>query len=255
MMDKSYWGNWKRRLSQLLFLGVIGEFSFYGVFRCPFAVPYVGCGNCPVLQCPGRSLWLPVWIGLLISAIALGRAFCGWGCPGGLLSDLLSKLALFRVKVRNRLETASKLTVAAACILLFFVLNNPRWAIPIRTGEFFNSVRLTFEHASPFWLERTAFILAGIALAVLIPHFWCRFLCPTGGLLELFGKISLVKYYKTAACNECDRCRAACMAGTRPAEAGCTNCGDCIGSCPAEAIEFGRPGKPPPEENATQQAA
>ena len=32
--------NIPRRLSQFFFLVVLGEFAFYGIFRCPFAVPY-----------------------------------------------------------------------------------------------------------------------------------------------------------------------------------------------------------------------
>ena len=43
-----------RRLSQALFLGILGQWSFYGIFRCPFLVPYVSCQNCPVITCHGR---------------------------------------------------------------------------------------------------------------------------------------------------------------------------------------------------------
>jgi ferredoxin-type protein NapH len=243
-------GNWKRRASQLGFLVILGEFSFYGVFRCPFAVPYVSCGNCPVLQCPGRDLWIPVWIGLLISGIVFGRAFCGWGCPGGLVSELLGKLALLRGEARRALEAVSKYPVVIASLVAFFVLSNPRWAIPIRTGDFFESVSLTFEHADQLWLWRTGFILGGLALALIIPHFWCRHLCPTGGLLELFNRFSLVKYFKTSACNDCDSCRRVCFAETRPAEVNCVNCGDCGKSCPVDAIKLGHGEKKHEEQRA-----
>ncbi|MGO8822718.1 MAG: 4Fe-4S binding protein [Desulfomonilaceae bacterium] len=238
-MLESFKTNWKRRLSQLGFLVILGEFSFYGVFRCPFAVPYVNCGNCPVLQCPGRKLWIPVWLGLAISGLLFGRSFCGWGCPGGLVSELLGKLALFRGKVRNSIESLTKYLVILASLVIIFILTNPRWAIPIRIGDFWGSVSLTFEHANQLWLWRTGFILGGIALALLIPQFWCRYLCPTGGLLELLNRISVVKYFKTSACNECDSCRRACFTETRPAEINCTNCGDCMQSCPVDAIKFG----------------
>ncbi|MFH0826148.1 MAG: 4Fe-4S binding protein, partial [Pseudomonadota bacterium] len=127
-----------------------------------------------------------------------------------------------------------------ASLVLVFLLNNPRWAIPIRTGDFFNSVSLTFEHADQLWLWRTGFILGGLALALIIPHFWCRYLCPTGGLLELLNRVSFVKYFKTSACNACDSCRSVCPAETRPAEVNCVNCGDCRETCPVDAISLGR---------------
>jgi ferredoxin-type protein NapH len=231
--------DWKRRVSQLGFAALLGEFSFYGIFRCPFAVPYVSCGNCPVLQCPGRSLWMPVWIGLLVSGLIFGRAFCGWGCPGGLLSELLNKLAPYNVKIRNSVERWSKNLIVIATLIAFFVMNNPRWAIPIRTGTFFNSVLLTWEHANRLWFWRTEFVLAGIAATIIVPHFWCRFLCPTGGLLELLSRISAFNYLKTSACNDCDSCRKSCMAATRPGETNCLNCGDCKSVCPVGAIKFG----------------
>ncbi len=223
----------------MVFLAILGEFSFYGVFRCPFAVPYVSCGNCPVLQCPGRDLWIPVWIGLLVSGIVFGRSFCGWGCPGGLVSELLGRLAVLRGRARNTLEAVSKYPVVVASLAVLFLLHNPRWAIPIRTGDFFNSVSLTFEHADQLWLWRTGFILGGLGLAIIIPHFWCRYLCPTGGLLELFNRIAIFKYFMTPACTDCDSCRDGCLAETRPAETNCVNCGDCKPTCPVDAIRIG----------------
>ena len=95
---------WKRRITQSGFLVLLGEFSFYGIFRCPFAVPYVSCGNCPLTQCPGRQLWLGFWIVLLVSAVIFGRFFCSWACPGGLVSDLLGKVSLIRGKIKGTLE-------------------------------------------------------------------------------------------------------------------------------------------------------
>ena len=70
--------NIPRRLSQIIFLVILGEFSFYGIFRCPFAVPYTDCGACPVVQCPGKKLWLGFWILLPITLLLFGRGFCSW---------------------------------------------------------------------------------------------------------------------------------------------------------------------------------
>ena len=233
---------WKRRITQGAFLIFLGEFAFYGIFRCPFAVPYVSCGNCPVMQCPGRKLWFGFWIMLPVSAIIFGRFFCGWACPGGLVSELLGKVSLMRGKIKGTLEKVLSqgkyLMVAVSFVVLFF-LNNPRWAIPIRAGNFFNAVKLTFEHADNFWIVRTLFILLGLALAIVIPGFWCRYLCPTGGILEVFSKFSLLKYFTTKDCNDCDTCRELCDLETRPLEINCTNCGACDTICPVDVIKVG----------------
>ena len=189
---------WKRRVVQLISLAVIGEFSFYGIFRCPFAIPYVSCGNCPVIQCPGRKLWLTIWLVILGSAILFGRSFCGWACPGGLVSEILSRFSVFKNKIKGRLEmmlNSGKYLFLLLSLYYFVFTVNPRWAIPIRTGEFFTSVGLTFEHANNLWLTRTIIVLAALALALFIPHFCCRYLCPTGGCLEIFRKFSIFKYF------------------------------------------------------------
>ena len=237
---------WKRRITQGAFLIFLGEFAFYGIFRCPFAIPYVNCGNCPVIQCPGRKLWFGFWIILPVSAIIFGRFFCGWACPGGLVSELLGKVSLMRGKIKGTLQkvlfSGKYLMVAVSLVVLFF-LNNPRWAIPIRVGDFFSSVKLTFEHADILWLARTLFILLGMAVAILIPGFWCSYLCPTGGMLEAFRKISLFKYFMTKDCDDCDKCREVCDLETRPLETNCTNCGACGTMCPVDAIKVGWKGK------------
>ena len=246
MIDRIKNFQWKRRITQAGFLILLGEFSFYGIFRCPFAVPYVSCGNCPVTQCPGRKLWLGFWIILLVSAVIFGRFFCGWACPGGLVSELLGKVSLIRGKIKGTPDKAlssGKYLMVGISLAVFFFFNNPRWAIPIRVGDFFNSVKLTFEHADNFWIIRTLFILSGLVLGILIPAFWCRYLCPTGGILDVFNKFSLFKYFMTKDCDDCDKCREVCDLETRPLEANCTNCGACDTMCPVDAIRVGWKGK------------
>ncbi|UCF34976.1 MAG: 4Fe-4S binding protein [Phycisphaerales bacterium] len=235
--------HWARRLSQVFFMFLLGEFAFYGVFRCPFAVPYVSCGNCPVTQCPGRKWWIPIWAGILLSGLVLGRVFCGWACPAGFVSDVLGQAAPLRRKLAgsvDRILSMGKYVVLVAAVGVFVVLSNPRWAIPIRTGEFFRSVKLTFEHADSLWIGRTAFVLVAIGSGVVLSHFWCRYLCATGGILEILNKIAIFKYHRTANCNDCDECHEVCPVETRPAETNCNNCGDCARVCPTGAIKLGR---------------
>lgn len=234
-----------RRVAQLAGTAILGQWSLYGVLRCPFVVPYVSCQNCPVITCHGRlfSMFWGFWLLLPLSVVVVGRAFCGWACPGGLAVQLLGKVAPFSRRFGGRLTRLAgygKYLAVAASLYVYYVLSQPRADVPIRVGAFFESVALTFEHAQLLWLVRTAVVLGVLALGLVFSAAWCRFACPTGGVLEALKGVSLFKVFKTSACNGCGKCDKVCELSTRPEEANCTNCGDCLGVCPAGAIGFGR---------------
>jgi ferredoxin-type protein NapH len=237
--------SWLRRVTQFAALIPLGQWSFYGIFRCPFPVPFIDCQVCPVITCWGRitTLFWGFWLFLPLSVLIFGRAFCGWLCPGGLVNQLIGKASIKKLRVRNtftRIAPWGLLLGLVVSLILLLGLHNPRWMIPIRTGEFWNSIRLSFEHASGYWLVRTFVVLGLVAAGLAVANLWCRFACPAGGLLELIKRVSLFKIFKTNACNDCDACLKVCEMGSRPSEVNCTNCGDCLKSCPVDAIKIGR---------------
>ncbi len=234
-----------RRIIQLVMLAVLGQWAFYGIFRCPFLVPFVGCRVCPVITCWGRitAYFWTFWLALPLSVMFAGRAFCGWLCPGGFVNQMLGKLSFAKLRVDNRFVRLAPYGLAIGLLVAAFLwigLQNPRAMVPIRVGEFWNSIRLSFEHASLAWLVRTFVVLGLVAAGLLVANLWCRFACPTGGLLELFKGAAFFRVFKTDACTNCDACRRVCEMGARPDETNCTNCGDCLHSCPVDAIKFGR---------------
>ena len=172
-----------RKFSQLAMLVLLGQWSFYGIFRCPFLVPYVSCQNCPVITCHGRilSMFWGFWLLLPIATLAFGRVFCGWACPGGLTVQLLSRIA------RSNCEPVTASTSSCPMVntpasplhsICFYFLGQPRVDIPIRVGDFFQAVALTFEHADPSWLIRTIFILGLVVASLVVANVWCRYACP-----------------------------------------------------------------------------
>lgn len=228
-------------LASTLFLG---EWGLYGAFRCPFVVPFVSCQNCPVLTCPGqisRMFWgfWGVWIAV---GLFFGRTFCGWLCPGGLVNRALS-LNPFKPR-ENSANTApflwGKYLLLAGGLWAWFILGQPRVNVPIRVGEFWPSVWLTYEHAFPMWQLRFGILIAMLAVTLFAVMSWCRFACPFGGALELVRRFALFKFYKTDNCNNCNKCLRVCPMRTRPDEHNCTNCGDCAHVCPTDCIRFGR---------------
>jgi MauM/NapG family ferredoxin protein len=89
-------------------------------------------------------------------------------------------------------------------------------------------------------------LLAGVvALNLAAPRFWCRYLCPLGGLLGLVSKLALVRRQVSADCRGCILCTNACPTGTIQPERGyasdpgeCTVCLDCLATCPRGATAF-----------------
>lgn len=234
-----------RRIIQILMVGGMGKWAFYGIFRCPFLVPFVNCQNCPVLTCWGRltAYFYTAWLIIPISAILIGRTFCGWICPVGFVNQLLGKFSLFKMRQHKRIFRLGQLGMVCmiiTCAYIYFILDNPRMMIPIRTGEFFNSIYLIFQHASPYWMIRTVLIIAFIVGSLLVANAWCRFICPAGGLFEIVKKISLFGIRKSSACDGCNACSRVCEMGTRPGEMNCNNCGNCLNVCHKNAIYWGK---------------
>jgi ferredoxin len=84
-----------------------------------------------------------------------------------------------------------------------------------------------------------------IALNRLSPRFWCRYLCPLGGLLGLLSKAALFRRQSGEDCKGCAICTSICPTGTIDPHNGyasdsseCTMCLDCLESCPRSAITF-----------------
>ena len=94
------------------------------------------------------------------------------------------------------------------------------------------------------WLFGGFFLLL-IGLNALAPRFWCRYLCPLGGLLGVLGKRSLVHCEISPSCSQCGSCVPACPTGAiqendrvycDPGE--CTMCMVCAVDCPTGQVSF-----------------
>ncbi len=193
----------------------------------------------------------PAGLVILLLAVALGllakRAFCSWVCPVGTISEALAafSLRLFRRKLGLPRFIDIPLRSLKYLLLLFFV-----WAVffqmgPAMVADFLDSpynrvadVKMLyfFEQISPFGLK---VLLALVGLSVVIPYFWCRYLCPYGALLGVASLLSPLKVTRDAAsCIDCNLCTKACpsrlpvarLARVRSDE--CFGCLSCVAACP-----------------------
>ena len=192
----------------------------------------------------------------IILTLLLGRVWCGWLCPMGSLLDWVPvrswkrkepsipegwrgiKYFLFGMIIFAAVLGNLSLLILDPITIFYRTFTTAVWPAldqivtaievvmyrvpflqPI-VGGFDSLIRPTILPSYPasyrLGLLYFSFFVSLIALNALAPRFWCRYLCPLGGMLGFLGKFSLV---------HCE------------ISEGCTSCGICINNCPTGAIQ------------------
>ncbi len=92
------------------------------------------------------------------------------------------------------------------------------------------------------WLIAVVFFSA-VLLNLVIPRFYCRFVCPLGALFGVLSRLSLWRIGKVdASCPNCMLCEANCEGACRPAGAirvhECVLCMNCMSECRHDLISY-----------------
>jgi polyferredoxin len=193
----------------------------------------------------------PAGLVILLLALALGllakRAFCSWVCPIGTISEALAALSLrlFRRKLSLPRFIDLPLRSLKYLLLFFFVYVVFFQMGPASVALFLDSpynrvadVKMLyfFEQIGSFGLK---VLLGLVGLSIVIPYFWCRYLCPYGALLGAASLFSLLKVTRHApSCIDCNLCTKACPAHlpvarlARVTSDECFGCLSCVAACP-----------------------
>jgi polyferredoxin len=205
-----------------------------------------------------------VLVAVLVIALLLRSAFCGWICPLGFLQDLVSNLSSVLQKripgLRRRIASLKKRGARLAVLdrylryVKYLVL---AWAVG--GAAYFGT--MVFRDYDPWStllnLAEFSFTPGVIVLVVtLVASFfierpWCRYACPLGAASGILGKFSPV-YLKReeSACTSCKICTNSCPMGLEVHKAttiksvDCITCLECVGACPrngALEVKFGLP--------------
>lgn len=233
--------------------GVAGSLFALDIFGWPFGDPVAlvqvsASGDWP----PFRLFW-GAGCSLLL-AFFLGRVFCGWLCPYGLLSEAVAAAgrgAACRAAGSGRAELISRCAVLAAGAGLA-LCGYPALTLLSFPGALSLAPLAVFLDG----FGRLLLELLAVPATVLLLEFllgrrlWCRFCCPQGLLLGAAARLGAlcgqggrlwaqpVRWQAgRCSCKGETPCSAVCTLGVQPRRKGgpdamrCSRCGDCIRVC------------------------
>lgn len=195
-----------------------------------------------------------IFFGIVLMSLVIGKSFCSWLCPIGLLTELIGDFGekIFKRKIQlprfldYPLRSLKYLMLGFLFYAVFFLMTSA--ALKAFLDSPYNlvaDVKMYYFFAD---ISRFSLIVISIlfVLSVVIRNFWCRYLCPYGALLGIASLLSPVKIKRNVKnCIECNLCNRACPSNIKVDKVKtvfsdeCTSCLNCIDACPvADTLEL-----------------
>ncbi len=187
---------------------------------------------------------------MFLIALFLGRGFCGWACPGGGLAELL--IPVWKKKVSLRTAWIKWLFwIPWFGMILWFLINSV-----------YQGADFLYDMESPVSVANTMgwVVLLGISFLIFVlsvsagKRSFCHHACWMAPFMIIGRKISLLMHLpalhlktNASACTSCTLCTRNCPMSidiakkvqiNKPESSHCILCGQCVDSCPTQAIQF-----------------
>ena len=192
------------------------------------------------------------WISVFISALLLGRAFCGWFCWfGGYLELAEWGRSKLKIKIPSRIALY---LVAIPFVSLALKMYNSFFATWLQGLP--DTIVFRLADVEPWGGQQTGYsilitlIMYGpVLLFVFGRRSWCRYLCPIGALLKVFGRFGVGKVrLVNDECIGCGNCISTCdmevdvlgelNSHGAVGSSNCIRCLKCVDECPKGSIGF-----------------
>jgi polyferredoxin len=152
-----------------------------------------------------------LFVSFALISLLFRKAFCGWICPVGTVSEYLWKIGQCLVGGNFRIPRSVDLPLRSLKYLLLgfflyavitmsaaaiadFVASPYGLVVDVRMLNFFRFISIT-----------TAYVVAALIMAsLLVQNFWCRYLCPHGALMGVISIFSPARITRNeSACIDC----------------------------------------------------
>ena len=246
-----------RRIIQFTFLAatLIGVYVFGANCErwCPFGgveAMYEYVHNGTMVCSLGMSNFYAL-AGVLVMTLLIRRAFCGYICPIGTISEWLH-IASFRSGMARRLGVAGRRVPPAVdrvMSLFKYVVLAAILYFTWRAGElifrgFDPCYALISRHGTDitFWAYVVAGVIVVASLAIMMP--FCRWFCPLAAVLNPLSRIGFFRVRRNAdECIDCGKCAKVCPTAIsvdrleQVTAARCISCMQCVDQCPKKAAD------------------
>jgi len=203
----------------------------------------------------------------VILTIVFGRFFCGWVCPFGSLHQFVGFLGNRKKTLSQKIQLnkyrKAQCIKYIVLVFLLFMAAFPSIGATLQTGlldpiplvsrsfnlvvlavvdRAFGVTSLTGRFYEGAWLIFAIFLTA-LLLNLVIPRFYCRFICPLGALFGLIGRFAIWRIGKNQhPCSDCKLCEKSCEGGCEPSGkiriSECVLCFNCRQDCRDEVIAY-----------------
>ena len=168
-----------------------------------------------------QELVIPLLV-ILVLILVLGRGWCSWLCPFGLLQELMYKLPLPKWRLPARLGWLRYVFLVILVFVIPYITLEPWFCKLCPQGTLEGGIPQILLHPQlrPLlgWLFalKIVILLAFLAWMAVTRRPFCRWVCPLGAVWSPFNSLSAVRLeVDRETCIECNRCQQVCPVDIR----------------------------------------